>query len=59
MYFKEGDQCPFVIPIGDSGHIVGTLFCGVEMRDPLDATNCETMKTDPSYPTDPSGCAGN
>lgn len=55
VYFQEGDKCPF-LGLGDAGHIVGTLFCAVEMRDPLSAMNCTTMKADNTYPTDKSAC---
>jgi hypothetical protein len=59
VYFKEGDLCPLFPGAPGAGHIVGTLFCGVEMRDPLNMTNCTTMKAENTYPTDQSQCPGN
>lgn len=60
VYFREGDLCPLLPGLGGlgAGDVKGTLFCGVEMRDPLDAMNCAINKADPIYVADKSGCPG-
>lgn len=52
VYFQEGDACPIIPGIGDTGNVSGTLLCSSVPGPPLDNVNCPiTTKSTQYYPT--------